>query len=193
MTSPIDYVARGWQIFPCYSIDRGRCTCKLGQSCENPGKHPLTQHGFKAATTNIDMINGWLAQWPNANWALRTGPETGFTVIDIDPRHDGFQSFAELQQQRGPLPDTLRSATGGGGRHLFYTTPPGVVIPSRKPWIPGVDVKSDGGYVILPESRHKSGVPYSWINLDVMPPSLLPAGHRVHDHVPAFGIQRVEQ
>jgi hypothetical protein len=31
------------------------------------------------------MINDWLARWPNANWALRTGPETGFTVIDIDP------------------------------------------------------------------------------------------------------------
>ena len=51
MTSPIDYVARGWQIFPCYSIERGRCTCKLGENCDNPGKHPMTQHGFKAATT----------------------------------------------------------------------------------------------------------------------------------------------
>jgi len=75
-----------------------------------------------------------------------------------------FQSFAELQQQRGAMPETLRSATGGGGRHLLYRHPPGFVIPSRKPWIPGVDVKSDGGYVVLPESNHKSGVPYRWLN-----------------------------
>jgi hypothetical protein len=174
VTSPIDYAARGWLIFPCHSIERGRCTCKLGVDCDNPGKHPLTTHGFLDASTSVNMINGWIARWPKINWALRTGPETGLTVIDIDPRHGGYQSFAELQQQRGVLPDTLRSATGGGGRHLIYATPPGVVIPSRKPWIPGVDIKSDGGYVILPEGKHKSGVPYRWLNWEIQAPTPLP-------------------
>jgi replicative DNA helicase len=174
MTSPIDYATRGWQIFPCHSIERGRCTCKLGLKCDNPGKHPLTQHGFLDASTNINQINGWIAHWPNANWALRTGPETGFTVIDIDPRHGGYDSFARLQQQRGSMPDTLRSATGGGGRHLLYMHPLGVQIPSVRGWLPGVDIKSDGGYVILPEGRHKSGVPYRWINWEIQPSTPLP-------------------
>jgi hypothetical protein len=98
MTSPVDYIARGWQIFPCHSIERGRCTCRLGLECHDPGKHPRTQHGFKDATTDPIMIGAWMDQWPNANWALRTGPETGFTVIDIDPRHGGYQSFEQLQQ-----------------------------------------------------------------------------------------------
>ena len=83
-------------------------------------------------------------------------------------------SINQLQQQRGPLPDTLRSATGGGGRHLFYQHPPGLAIPSMRGLLPGIDIKSDGGYVILPEGRHKSGVPYRWINLDVLSPSPLP-------------------
>ena len=165
MTSPIDYVARGWPVFPCHSIERGRCTCKR-EDCGNPGKHPLTQHGFKDASTDPNMINLWLGRWPNANWALPTGPETGFTVLDIDLRHDGFQSFSQLQQQRGQMPDTLRSVTGGGGRHLFYACPPGLVIPSVQSWMTGIDIKSDGGYVILPEGRHKSGMAYRWINLD---------------------------
>jgi hypothetical protein len=51
MTSPVDYVARGWQIFPCHSIERGRCVCRKGRDCESPGKHPLTENGFKNATT----------------------------------------------------------------------------------------------------------------------------------------------
>jgi hypothetical protein len=110
------------------------------------------------------MINLWLGRWPNANWALPTGPDTGFTVLDIDLRHDGFRSFAELQQQRGSMPDTLRSVTGGGGRHLFYACPPGLVIPSMRGWMPGIDIRSDGGYVILPKGRHKSGMPYHWSN-----------------------------
>jgi replicative DNA helicase len=175
MTSPVDYVARGWPVFPCYGIERARCTCKLGLDCDNPGKHPRTQHGFHDATTDPDLINLWLNRWPNANWALRTGPESGFAVIDIDPRHDGFTSIAQLQANRGSLPDTLRSMTGGGGRHLFYTVPFGFKIPSTRGWLPGVDIRSDGGYVILPEGTHKSGVPYRWINLDTMPPSELPA------------------
>lgn len=175
MTSPVDYIARGWPIFPCHSIERGRCTCNLKENCHDPGKHPLTQHGFKDATTDPIMISAWMKKWPNANWALRTGPESGFTVIDIDPRHDGFESITQLQQSRGSLPDTLRSATGGGGRHLLYMQPLGFKIPSVRGWLPGVDIKSDGGYVILPEGRHKSGVPYRWINLDVMPPTELPA------------------
>ena len=175
MTSPVDYAARGWLIFPCHSIERGRCTCRLGADCGDPGKHPRTQHGFQDASADPIMISAWMDQWPNANWALRTGPETGFTVIDIDPRNGGYDSFQLLQQQRGPMPDTLRSATGGGGRHLFYTHPLGFIIPGVRGWMPGIDIKSNGGYVILPESTHKSGLSYRWINLDVMPPSELPA------------------
>jgi Bifunctional DNA primase/polymerase, N-terminal len=128
MTSPVDYVARGWPIFPCYTIERGRCTCKLGLDCTDSGKHPMTQHGFQDATTDPIMISAWMKHWPNANWALRTGPESGLTLIDIDPRHGGFQSIEQLQQTRGRMPDTLRSATGGGGRHLFYLHPPGFTI-----------------------------------------------------------------
>jgi hypothetical protein len=174
MTSPVDYIARGWRIFPCHSIERGRCTCKK-DDCHDPGKHPRTQHGLKDASSDPIMISAWMDQWPNVNWALLTGPETGFTVIDIDPRHSGYQSFEQLQQQRGRMPDTLRSATGGGGRHLFYQHPLGFVIPGVRGWMPGIDIKSNGGYVILPESQHKSGLSYRWINLDLMPATELPA------------------
>lgn len=162
MTSPVDYIARGWLIFPCHWIERGRCSCGK-DDCPKPGKHPLTEHGFYDASSDQFMIKGWMSRWPKANWALRTGPETGYTVIDLDPRNGGYDSLNQLQLSRGALPETLRSFTGGGGQHLFYMCPPGLVIPGRKPW-PGIDVKSNLGYVILPDSNHISGVPYRWIN-----------------------------
>jgi len=115
----------------------------------------------------------WMARWPNANWALRTGSETGISVIDIDLRNSGYESFAQLQQQRGPMPDTLRDATGGGGRHLFYDSN-GMKIPSVKGWLRGVDIKSELGYVILPEGRHKSGTHYRWINWEAQLTQLPP-------------------
>jgi hypothetical protein len=173
MTSPVDYIARGWLILPCHHIERRRCSCG-NPRCETPGKHPRTQHGFYDASSDIRDIESWTRRFPKANWALRTGPETGISVIDIDPRNGGLESFQDLQNTRGPMPETLRSATGGGGRHLFYLTAPGFVMPSVRGWMPGIDIKSNLGYVILPESNHKGGMRYHWLNWETQAPIQLP-------------------
>lgn len=182
MTSPYDYITHyGWQIFPCHSIQRGQCTCPKGINCQSPGKHPLTQNGFKDATASQETIRAWLARWPWCNWALATGRANGVVVIDIDPRNGGFDSIEEYEQNRqdGPLPETLRSSTGGGGRHLFYAYPPDATIKgdNRGRWLKGVDVKSDGGYVVLPEGEHFSGGRYAWVNWGerpvLMPPDVV--------------------
>lgn len=167
MTSPLDYVARGWWIFPCHSIRRGQCTCQLGISCQDSGKHPLTTKGFQDASKDPNVVRAWMDRWPFANWALATGHINGLITIDIDPRNGGFDSFEQYEEARpdGPLPGTLRSFTGGGGSHLFFGYPPDATIKgSQSKWMPGVDIKSDGGYVILPEAEHKTGGRYKWIN-----------------------------
>jgi hypothetical protein len=46
------------------------------------GKNPLTQHGFKDATTNETAIRRWWSRWPNANVAIATG-SPGFDVLDV--------------------------------------------------------------------------------------------------------------
>src|SRR5271157_509106 len=45
------YASQGWQVFPVYGIEDGRCTCRKGADCDHPGKHPISLHGFKDATT----------------------------------------------------------------------------------------------------------------------------------------------
>jgi hypothetical protein len=40
-------------------------------------------------------------------------------VLDIDPRHGGEESLAQLVSDVGErLPNTLEAITGGGGRHF---------------------------------------------------------------------------
>lgn len=162
---PEEYVARGWSVFPCHSIVRGRCTCSKGINCESPGKHPRTHNGVKDSTTSLETVRSWMQRWPDSNWAVACGRLSDLVVIDIDPRKNGFDSIDELEQNRpdGPLPMTLMSSTGGAGKHLFYAYPD-QPVGNRNPWLPGVDVKSDGGYVILPPSSHISGGRYDWIN-----------------------------
>jgi Bifunctional DNA primase/polymerase, N-terminal len=49
-------------------------------------------------------------------------------VLDIDPRHGGDESFAALEREYGQLPLTWRALTGGGGEHIIFACPDGVVI-----------------------------------------------------------------
>lgn len=121
---------KGWIVFPC----------------EYGGKAPLTTHGFKDATKDLDVIKGWLKKWPNCNIAIPTGKINNITVCDVDPRYGGHISL-----ERFDVPSTLYSQTGQGGKHLFFQYTPkakngsGVIAP-------GIDVKNDGGYVIVPPS-----------------------------------------
>ena len=89
-------------------------------------------------------------------------------VLDLDPRHGGYNSLEDYEINRpdGPLPQTLKASTGGGGKHLFFWYPPDITIKNdnRGKWLKGVDIKSDGGYVILPEAEHISGGRYNWGN-----------------------------
>src|SRR5690606_4430697 len=83
-------------------------------------------------------------------------------IIDVDPRHGGDDSLAELEAELGPLPHSWEVKTGGGGRHLYFTVPAGSNISNLTNWRPGVDLKSAGGYVMAPPSNHISGERYQW-------------------------------
>jgi energy-coupling factor transporter ATP-binding protein EcfA2 len=112
------------------------------------------------ATTDGLTIRHWWAQWPDANVGIVTGGKHGLLVLDVDPRHGGDDSLCELERQHGPLPDTVESLTGGGGRHLLFQHPGGSI--TSRPIAPGLDIKADGGYVVAPPSVHASGEVYRW-------------------------------
>jgi hypothetical protein len=61
------------------------------------------------------------------------------------------------------LPPTLQAITGGGGFHLYFRAPEGVEIRNSAGKLgAGVDVRGNGGYVLLPPSLHISGRRYAW-------------------------------
>lgn len=153
------YAHRGWYVIPLHSSHNGRCSCSR-PTCSSVGKHPRTVHGLKDATTDAALIRQWWTQWPDTNVGIVTGSRSGVVVMDIDPRNGGDNSFTDLERTYGPVPNTIESLTGGGGRHLFFQHP-GDVIKSR-PIEAGLDIKADGGYVVAPPSHHASGKLYVW-------------------------------
>ena len=156
------YTSLGWAVIPLHHIAHGRCSCG-NPDCRSPGKHPRTPNGLSDATLDETTIRSWWSAWPDANIAIATGTASGFWALDVDPRNGGDTSLEALESAVGGWPDTVEQLTGGGGRHLVFVYPPNVRIRSGNNKLgPGLDVKSDGGYIVVEPSNHISGTNYVW-------------------------------
>lgn len=167
------YARAGWKVFPCYGIVGGKCTCGSGHvSPKDNGKHPhgrLVSDGMVSATDDAETVAGWWREDPEANIGVRCR-ESGFIVVDIDPRNGGLESWDRLESMTGgAMTDTVEAWTGeyttpGGssrGRHLFYRVTDGEALKPGVPGLKGIDVKHNG-YVLINPSRHASGLIYEW-------------------------------
>lgn len=123
------------------------------------------------------LIERYWKRWPAANIGLPTGAVNGITVIETDTavghklEVDGEVSLQTVQERLGLLPTTLMSESPSGSRHRFYTHPGGRVKNSASEIGPGIDVRGDGGMVVVPPSSRKDGV-YRWLNK--LPTAALP-------------------
>src|SRR5581483_1020337 len=86
-----------------------------------------------------------------------TGAISGRFVVDEDGP-EGKEAFAALSDGRDAATRTVTTGRAEGGRHSIYVHP-GSKVTSR-PIASKVDVKGDGGYVVLPGSIHPSGAQY---------------------------------
>jgi len=143
----LEYAARGCRVFPV-----------------TPGqkKPPLVIAWPKRATEDAATIREWWQKWPDANVGIATGKASGFFALDIDPRHGGDGTLADLEARHGTLPLTVEAKTGGVGRHVLFSCP-AVKVPNSTGKIgPGLDIRGEGGYIVAPPSVHPSGGVYSW-------------------------------
>jgi len=149
------YAERGLPVFPCV-----------------PGrKVPLTTHGCLDATCDPDQIEKWWKRWPAANLGLATGRASGVVVVDYDRKHGkpGLKTRDSIHLQFQI--NTLTATTATLGIHEVFRYP-GPVLRNSVDRLPGVDFRTDGGYIVVaPSIVH--GVPYEWIRR--VPPAVLPA------------------
>ena len=110
------YAGQGWCVLPLHGVDRGRCTCRLAEACQHPGKHPLVDRGVDDASKDSDVVRRWWCKWPRANIGLAPGP-SGLVVIDVDDE-DGEHNARAL----GLLAEPTWSVATGRGRRAGIAT-----------------------------------------------------------------------
>ena len=163
----VDYATRlGWAIFPVHAVRAGRCSCG-NSNCKQPGKHPRVAHGLKVASKAEEQIRAWWGRFPDANIAAATGEVSGFSAVDVDPNHGGDDTLSDLERRHDPLPKTARQITGSGGEHILFRHVPGLRNSAGRLGR-GLDIRGDGGYIVIPPSLHISGRRYAW-NVDYHP------------------------
>ena len=126
-------------------------------------RRPLCKHGYKDASKTVEGVEALWRGNPDANIAVACGTASGCLVIDVDRhagRADGLATLAALETDHGPLPRSWRTRTPSGGLHLWFVQP---FRPLRNKvgFLPGLDVRTDGGSVAVPPSRRADGV-YRW-------------------------------
>jgi hypothetical protein len=126
---------------------------------------------FQTRRATADDIQAWWKKWPAANVGIITGKISGVGVIDVDEEC----GFEELEKH---LPDSLvfpTAKSARGGKHYYFKVN-GKPIPTTARFLPGVDMRGDGGYIIAPPSVRKEGK-YEWqdgLGMDDVEPPYLP-------------------
>jgi KaiC/GvpD/RAD55 family RecA-like ATPase len=117
-----------------------------------------------------DIFEGWYGargqHSGRSNLGIITGKASGgIFVVDLDT-HKNQQAMAwwmgilEMRRTAGEL-ETAQQTTGGGGKQLLFRAPPDWSAPTCKTPA-GVDIRGEGGFAVLPPSRHESGRLYQW-------------------------------
>lgn len=118
-------------------------------------KRPLISWSKYQKVLPVDSeLTEWFleADWETTGLALVTGKLSGIAVID-----DDFRNGKVNLEVTSPV----KAKTGGGGYHLYFKYRDGVTNRAHINDTP-IDIRGEGGYVVIPPSKHKSGNNYHW-------------------------------
>ena len=142
LTSALDYQRRGLSVLPVLPHEK-RPYVEWGERQERPA--------------SASVLRAWWAQYPKARVGIVTGAVSGLANVDLD----GTAGGQSVRENRLPLPLTPCVKTPRGGWHCYYRHP-GAKVKTVAGVFTGLDIRGDGGFVVLPPSVHPNGHVYEW-------------------------------
>lgn len=184
----LKYAANDYPVFPL----RGKTPWEQAGKPDVDGLViPPGKGGFHTATTNQAKIERWAAAYPGCNWGIPTGQRSGFDVLDLDG-DEGLAWLESYEKGHRPLPLTPRQRTGSGGLHVLFASGHGLRC-SAGQIASGVDIRSDGGYIVVAPSIHpETNEPYAWeVRLGDVPLAPWPA--KLHARIQEANARRTAE
>ena len=129
-------------------------------------KRPFPRsHGFQDASNDPVRIAEMFNRHPGANIGVATGKISGFFAVDIDVKEVGWSGLETFETRHGAMPATLTANTPSGGQHRLFNYPPIVTVGcSTDLYGLKIDIRGDGGYIVVAPSTLASGRGYEWAN-----------------------------
>lgn len=131
------WASKGVPVFPCQKA-----------------KKPLTARGFYNASTDRDAVLSMFEEYGSdaVHIGARMGDDSGLFALDFDLYKGGAQEAKDKLLRLGVLSPTRVHKTMSGGEHWIYFIPDGYEAPRNAKLDDGVDVRGEGGYIIVPPS-----------------------------------------
>jgi hypothetical protein len=146
--------------YPVFTENGVECSCSKGINCSSIGKHTVHRYKYIDPFNYERMKDRYLDEFkdnPNLNIGFKV---MGYSVLDVDNKNGGDKSLAQLLRDYEINFDHVISVNCSNGQHIYATNKDlkntaGVVGN-------GLDVRSEGGFIVAPGSVHKSGKVYQW-------------------------------
>lgn len=143
------------------------------------GRESITEEGFKKPVFNwkefqtrlpsMIEVEEWF-KYKRYNLAVVTGQISRILCLDIDSKKGGLDSIKGKY-----IPLTWSDRSPNGLHYYFIWTPTlNGKVTSFADLLPGVDIRGDGGYVIVAPSIGYSNTNYSWIRQPMNTPLAYP-------------------
>jgi hypothetical protein len=164
---PCEWVALyrdlGMQVVPCH---------RPAGATDATWKHPKLATWAQFATEPIPetVYEKWYGDGGEFARSRQMGMITGgasgrIVCLDLDTHKnpaaaDWWQGLITVENY-GHEPETWKAISGSGGRHFFFRYPAGFAMPTAKTAL-GVDVRGQGGFIVLAPTLHNCGRAYAW-------------------------------
>ena len=141
----LGYLDSGWSILPVKPEE----------------KRPYMTNWLQYMKTRAsrEKVESWFSTLSGAGVGVVTGRISNIVVLDVEN-----WCKTPIEELLKRYPTHMIAKSGSGGHHLYYQYPTNVSKVSNRVGIfDGADLRADGGFIVLPPTRHPSGGVYTWV------------------------------